>query len=292
MEIETHELKTTESARVLLASLAHPDDESFGMGGTLARYAAEGVAVHLICATKGEAGSFDEEHLTKYGSAEAVRTAELACAAQELGLTSVNYLCYRDSGMSGSPDNAHARALAAADLEEVAAKVTHVIRQRKPQVVVTFDPIGGYRHPDHIAIHKATVMAFHAAGDAAQYPNELPPFQPQKLYYLTFPRKLARWIMRLRALVGKKSQTFGRNNDIDLTDILNTDYPLHAYIDVTSAAEAKRSASDCHASQLQPPQGGLIGLVFRRAFRKETFMRAYPAPSNGLRETDLFAGVS
>ena len=169
----------------LLAVLAHPDDESFGMGGTLALYAQRGVAAYLVCATRGEAGSMDADCLDGFNDISERREFELRCAAQELGLTEVHFLGYRDSGMPGSPDNQHPQALVAAPLEEVVAKVAHYIRLLRPQVVLTFDPIGGYRHPDHIAIHQATVRAFQTAGDPAMYPDDLPPYQPQKLYYHT-----------------------------------------------------------------------------------------------------------
>ncbi|MCJ7585571.1 MAG: PIG-L family deacetylase, partial [Anaerolineales bacterium] len=148
---------------VLLAVLAHPDDESFGMGGTLALYASRGVDVHLVCATRGEVGEVDD--LKGFASIAELREAELRCAAVHLGLKGVHFLDYRDSGMDGSPDNQHPNALAAQPLDEVAAKVVHYIRELHPRVVLTFDPIGGYRHPDHIAIQKATVRAFEQAAN-------------------------------------------------------------------------------------------------------------------------------
>jgi mycothiol S-conjugate amidase len=100
--------ETTQGVRpTILAVLAHPDDESFGAGGTLARYAWSGAAVHLICATGGEEGTVDEHHLEGYGSIHERRMAELRCAAEALGLASVTMLGYRDSGMAGAPANSH-----------------------------------------------------------------------------------------------------------------------------------------------------------------------------------------
>jgi len=166
----------------ILAVLAHPDDESFGMGGTLALYAERGVQVYLACATRGEVGEVGPEYLKDYASIADLRESELRCAAGHLGLSEVFFLNYRDSGMVGSPDNDHPQALGAAPVEEVAAKVADIIREIKPQIVLTFDPIGGYRHPDHIHIHKATKLAFDLAGDAA-FERVLPPYKPEKLYY-------------------------------------------------------------------------------------------------------------
>ena len=198
---------------------------------------------------------------------------------------------YRDSGMPGSPDNLHPQALAAAPLTEVAARVTHLLRRLRPQVVITFDPIGGYRHPDHIAIQRATVEAFDAAGDPARYPDGLPGYRPQKLYFHTFGRRFLRLGVRMLSLLGRDPRRFGRNGDIDLAEIAAQEFPLHAFIRFAEVAGAKARASACHASQGGPPTGGLMGLAFRLAGGQETFMRAYPPAPPRLRERDLFEGV-
>lgn len=281
-----------ENGRRLLAVLAHPDDESFGPGGTLALYARRGVEVHLVCATGGEEGDVPPEMLREYADVSALRKAELRCAASCLGLAGVHFLGYRDSGMAGSPHNDDPGALAAAPVEEVAQKVTEYIRALRPQVVITFDPIGGYRHPDHIAIHKATVEAFRAANDAKHYPDDLAPFQPQKLYYHTFPRRFLGLLVKLMPLIGQNPHKWGRNHDIDLTRLASDHYPIHARIDYREVEELKRKASACHASQDGPPTTGLLRYVFRLVDGQETFMRAYPPAPPGLKEKDLFSGVA
>ncbi len=281
---------TLESRR-LLAVLAHPDDESFGPGGTLALYAHRGAEVHLACATRGEVGTVAAELLQGHKDVAELREHELRCAAQHLRLSGVHFMGYRDSGMPGSPDNLHPQSLAAAPLDEVAARVTHLLRSLRPQVVVTFDPIGGYRHPDHIAIQRATVAAFDAAGDSARYPDGLPAYRPQKLYFHTFGRRFLRLAVRGMALLGRDPGRFGRNGDIDLADIAAQDFPIHAYIRFGEVAQAKARATACHASQGGPPTGGLMGLAFRLAGGEETFMRAYPPAPARLRERDLFEGV-
>ncbi len=277
----------------LLSVLAHPDDESFGMGGTLAFYAQRGVAVHLICATRGEAGDVDELYLKGFRSIAERRESELRCAAMKLGLAGVHFLGYRDSGMPGTPDNQHPQALMNAPLEEVAAKVAHTIRELRPQVVLTFDPIGGYKHPDHIAIHKATVRAFELAG-LADYQDGLPPYRPEKLYFSIIPKGILRLAVKLMPLFGKDPRRFGRNGDVDLTSLVKEgDFPIHAVIDYSAASAAKDDATLCHESQLG-------GLSLRRGpmrwaqvlfGQKEHFMRAYPPPQNGRREIDLFANL-
>ncbi|NLG71513.1 MAG: GlcNAc-PI de-N-acetylase [Chloroflexi bacterium] len=282
----------TVARRVLLAVLAHPDDESFGMGGTLALYAQRGVDVYLICATRGEAGMMAPEFLKGFDSAAQRREHELRCAAEKLGLKDVFFLDYRDSGMPGSPDNEHPMALCKAPLEDVSGQIVHFIRTLRPQVVVTFDPIGGYRHPDHIAIHNATVHAFHAAGDPQQFPSDQAPYQPQKLYFHTISRRFLRLAVRAMPLFGKDPRKWGQNQDIDLTTLAAEDFPVHAVIDYRAVRERKMDAATCHASQGGSAMiNGLMGWVIRMAGSKETFMQAYPPPRPRTRVRDLFEGI-
>ncbi len=278
---------------VLLAVLAHPDDETFGMGGTLAYYARRNVAAHLICATRGEAGDVDEEYLKGYRSIAERREAELRCAAGKLGLAGVYFLGWRDSGMPGSVDNQHPQALIQQPLEEVAGQIAHYIRRLKPDVLITFDPIGGYRHPDHIFIHQATVKAFRMATDENwQDADHLPPYRPAKFYFQTIPRGFLRFIVRLLRLFGKDPRKYGRNRDIDLVAISEVDFPTHAVINYRRVADIRDEASRCHASQ---GGGSLTGGLFaplRRIFAsKELYMQYYPEPKNGRVEQDLFEGV-
>jgi LmbE family N-acetylglucosaminyl deacetylase len=278
----------------LLSVLAHPDDESFGMGGTLARYAWSGANVHLICATGGEEGTVDPALLQGYGSIAELRAAELQRAAEALGLTSVINLGYRDSGMPGAPSNSHPDALAAQPLERVTARVCHEIRRLRPQVVVTFDPIGGYRHPDHIAIHNATVAAFHAAGDPAQFPGDLPAYAPQKLYYHTFGRRLLRAIVAVMPLFGQDPRRFGRNQDVDIASLAEVEFPIHARVDTLAVNAAREAAVRSHVSQggaSAGPVRQLLGRAFALVGGYETFSRAFPEAPPGLSERDLFAGV-
>jgi N-acetyl-1-D-myo-inositol-2-amino-2-deoxy-alpha-D-glucopyranoside deacetylase len=280
--------------KTLLAVLAHPDDESFGMGGTLALYAERGIDVHLVCATRGEVGEVGPEYLKEYTSISELRESELRCAAGHLGLTEVHFLDYRDSGMVGSPDNEHPQALFAAPVEEVATKIVDFMRKVKPQVVLTFDPIGGYRHPDHIHIHEATKLAFDLAGDAA-FERDLPPYQPRKLYYHTIPKRFIRFAINLLRLLGKDPRRWGRNEDIDLTQLM-VNFPTHAQINYRMVAKRKEAASLCHASQIGPT---ITGGAFRWVFRlfgfgsKDIFIKASPAPPPDSKkiEKDLFEGI-
>jgi LmbE family N-acetylglucosaminyl deacetylase len=280
--------------QTLLFVGAHPDDETFGIGGTLAQYAAAGVKVYYACATRGEAGIADPEHMKGYATPGDMRWAELKCASRTLGLADVIYLGYRDSGMSGSEDNKHPQALVAAPIDQVAGRVVKVIRELKPEVVITSDPIGGYRHPDHITIHNATVRAFHAAGDPKQYPEAGPAFQPQKLYFSAFPRGLMKVAVKLLPLVGQNPHRLGRNKDIDIASAVAVDFPVHAVVRLSKQAIVTRNeAVACYASQLGggPRRGGLLGFLRRVSRQRDLYMRHHPPVNSRQRETDLFEGT-
>ncbi len=274
------------SPRRLLAVLAHPDDESFGMGGTLALYARRGVEVYLICATRGEAG--DVADLKGYASVGDLRQAELECAAKALGLKEVHFLGYRDSGMPGSPDNDHPQALIRVPLDEVAARIVAYMRRIRPQVVVTFDPIGGYRHPDHIHIHQATVLAFEHCADPDFYAQAGSPFQPLALYYHVFPRWFLRWMVFWMRLFGKDPRRWGKNGDIDLVSLAEVEFPTHVRINIRSVLKIKDQAGACHVSQGGEERRGLLDWLEYLIGGHEDFMRAYPPVNGSLQASDLF----
>jgi LmbE family N-acetylglucosaminyl deacetylase len=279
----------TPNGRTLLAVLAHPDDESFGTGGTLALYASRGVDVHLLCATRGEVGTVAPELLAGHASVGDLRQDELQCAAGHLGLAGVHFLGYRDSGMAGSADNQHPQSLAAQPIDEVAARIASWIRRLRPQVVITFDPIGGYHHPDHIAC-QCHAPDLRAAGDPP-FPDGLEAHQPDKLYFITFHRPWLRQGIRVLRLFGRDPRRWGRNRDIDLVRIAENEFPVHAHIDIRPVAERKERASACHVSQ-QMPRPGLVGRwLMRLSDAEEVYMRGYPEPIQGLRERDLFEGI-
>jgi N-acetyl-1-D-myo-inositol-2-amino-2-deoxy-alpha-D-glucopyranoside deacetylase len=274
---------------------AHPDDESFGVGSTLAQYAASGVKVYYVCSTGGELGTVDQSHLREHDTIEKLRIAELKCAAEVLGLARVFYLGYRDSGMRGSPENKHPDSLAMAPLEEVAGRAVKIIREIKPDVVITHNSGGGYGHPDHIATHNATVKAFSAAGDPECYPEAGPVFQPGKLYFLVRPRRLMKIMVRLMPLFGQDPHHFGRNRDVDLTEMSGVEYPVHAVVRLKKqSVEIRNKAVACHASQSsgrgRPMLFRTIEIIEGLRGPRDYFMRAYPRPT-GHKEKNLFDGV-
>jgi LmbE family N-acetylglucosaminyl deacetylase len=276
----------------ILVVLAHPDDESFGMGGTLALYASQGADVRLVCATRGEVGEIDPEYKETIRSAACLRTQELRCAVDALGLSELYFLNYRDSGMPGAEANKHPKALAAQPVEQVAAEVAHLIREVRPQVVLTFDPIGGYRHPDHIAIQKATVRAFSlAASPDFNDPEGLPAFQPDSLYFHTMNKTYLKMAVAAMRLFGQNPREFGKNKDIDLVSLTEVEFPVHARINYRTVKDVRQAAAACHASQGGAEmQKGLRGMVdFLFAGHNDTFMQAYPEPKEGQKvKRDLF----
>ncbi len=281
----------------LLLSFAHPDDESFGMGATIAKYAHQGVQIALICSTNGDVGSVDPEFLNGYTSVAERRLDELRCAARTLGISEVITYGYRDSGMMGTPDNQHPDCLWQADEDVVTKRIVGDIRRLRPHVVVTFDEFGGYGHPDHIYMHRATTRAFHLAGDPSAYPDQiaagLAPWQPDKLYYNTFPKtplRIRLWLARLR---GEDPRHMGKNRDLDLQEALDRAPHSDARISVAAHHRAWDEAAACHASQLNPRHTNTLMDYLQRVFiRHQDFTRAYP-PRNGERlERDLFEGIN
>ncbi|HLF74681.1 MAG TPA: PIG-L deacetylase family protein [Anaerolineales bacterium] len=286
--------------RTILAVLAHPDDESFGIGGTLALYSRRGYDTYLICATGGEEGTMEAEHLNGNKDKAEVRSRELENAAKILGLKGVFLLGYRDSGMPGSEANKHPKAQINHPLDEVAGRVVKYIRGLKPDVVITFDPIGGYKHPDHIHIHQAIGLAFEKADDASFHPeagilsrDEGRPFKPRALYFQVFPRRILRWTVRLMPLFGKDPTKFGRNQDVNLKELAEVDFPVHVRLDIRPVAGIKHEAGAAHASQGgMQMRRGLMGFVARLVGEREDFMRAYPPVDKRFRrKRDLFDGI-
>ncbi|MBI4771705.1 MAG: PIG-L family deacetylase, partial [Chloroflexi bacterium] len=264
--------------------------------------AREGVAVHLACATRGEAGTVDPELLQDYASVGDLRWAELTCAAGALGLASVTHLGYRDSGMDGSADNGHPdalapdsgnRGLAAAPPEEVAGRIVALIRRLRPQVVLTHDPAGDYGHPDHLALHRAALLAFEAAGDPARYPECGPAFSPARLYYMNMPRRLLRLALWVLPWLGQDPARFGRNKDIDLRPLAEVNFPITTVVRTREYAGVKMAASDCHRSQLAggPPRRGPLSWAFRLAANSDSFTRARPPFNGNRKESGFFDGL-
>jgi LmbE family N-acetylglucosaminyl deacetylase len=293
--MESTKLKESDADRRLLVAFAHPDDESFGPAGTIVRYASHGVDVHYVCATRGEVGHADPELLAGYDSVADLRTAELECAAGHLGLAGLHFLGYHDSGMENAPENQNPDCLFQAPLEEVAERLTRLIRGIRPQVVLTFDPTGGYFHPDHVKMHKATTLAFHAAGDPKQFAKQLSDgllaHKPQKLYYTVFPQRLVKLVVRVLPLFGQDPAAMGRNKDVNFKRLVDIERAVTTRIHVAPWFEASLQASRCYASQMPGGDGRVFDLFRKWMHRSDLYTRVVPPFKDEQVERDLFAGI-
>jgi LmbE family N-acetylglucosaminyl deacetylase len=288
MKRDYTDMNSTQST--ILAAFAHPDDEAFGTGGTLACYAAAGTRVVLACATRGEAGEISDPALATPETLGQVREEELRCAVENMGIDELIFLDYRDSGMAGTPENDDPRAYINAPAEEVIEKLVAIIRRVKPQVVTTFEPNGGYGHPDHIAIHKHTVAAFQAAADPRQYPELGPAWQAGRLFYTAIPRS---FFDKMRVEMEKMGEDTSEFDIFEAEELGWPDEAVHVTMDVSTTVDSKWDALECHRTQFGP------GNLFRRLpddkvkelMSQEHFALAWPEPEPGLRMPDLFSGL-
>jgi LmbE family N-acetylglucosaminyl deacetylase len=276
----------------LMAVYAHPDDEQ-GISGSLAKYARQGVNTTILCATRGEVGEIAPGTNATPETLGHVREAEMRCAAAKIGLRHLFMLDYRDSGMAGTPENADPRCLHQANLLTVAEQVTRIVREQRPQVMVTFDAWGGYGHPDHIQMHKAALMAFWMAADERSFPeqlkNGLEPWAPAKLYFNVWPRS------RFQSYVEYLRQQ-GEEPPEWVTSFAQRALPdevITTRIDVREFVDLKIESLLCHATQLGP------NTMFRRVpehlwremLKTETLMLAESRTGRASNETDVFEGI-
>ncbi|MFC2067398.1 PIG-L family deacetylase [Chloroflexota bacterium] len=231
----------------LMVVHAHPDDESIGTGGILAKYSAEGIKTILVYGTRGEVGEIlNPEFISPSPDLkiEDIRTLELEKALKVLGVESVHFLGYRDSGMEGSPDNRHPQAFAKANMREATGKLVDIIRSERPHVIVTYNERGFYGHPDHIMANRVTLQAFRTADDPEyECKSRLKPWHPNKLYYIAAPISRLRMINRLALERGDKPH-FN-------PEVLGTpDDEITTVVDVREYLPQKLKAIHCHQSQI------------------------------------------
>jgi LmbE family N-acetylglucosaminyl deacetylase len=269
----------------LLAIFAHPDDETFGVGGSMAHYARRGHAVTMVCATRGEVGEITPGTGATPETLGQFREQELRDAMALLGVQDVRFLDFRDSGMFGTPENEHAGNLVNAKPESVVAPLVRVIRERQPDAVVTWDASGGYGHPDHIAIHEHATAAFDAAGDPSRYPDAGPPFSPPRLLYVAIPmEEFGRLMEQMREAGIETPDVAGEPRLAELPRV-----PVNVVIDVADHFEEKQQALLAHRTQLRDmePFMKLPLEVRREFFGREYFHLARPALPDGASIDDL-----
>ncbi len=290
--------------RRLLLVHAHPDDETIGTGATMARYAAEGVQVTLVTCTRGEYGEILVPELEHLGADREDRlgehrVGELAAACAALGVADHRFLGgpgrWRDSGMMGTAPNDRPDVFWQAPLDEAVQELARVVRDVRPQVVVTYDEVGGYGHPDHIQAHRVTLAAVDAAADAAYHPDLGPPWQVAKLYYTAIPKSVLQQGIDMLKAAGDQSGFL----DVDSADDLpfgNPDEDVTTEVDARDHLDAKIAAMRAHATQIavDGPFFALSNNVGHKAMGLEYFIlaRGQEGPREpGGRENDLFAGI-
>jgi N-acetyl-1-D-myo-inositol-2-amino-2-deoxy-alpha-D-glucopyranoside deacetylase len=299
------EMAPLDVPRRLLLVHAHPDDETIGTGATMARYAAEGAAVTLVTCTLGEEGEVlvpELEHLAaeREGGLGQHRFAELAAACEALRVSDSRFLGgpgrWRDSGMIGTAANERPECFWRADLDEAVRELVAVMREVRPQVVVTYDDNGGYGHPDHIQAHRVTVAAFDVAGDPRYEPELGEPWQPSKLYWSAVPRSVLQAGIDLLRETGDTSGFFGVESAEDLPFGV-PDEQITTAVDASDHLEAKVAAMRAHKTQIavDGPFFALSNNIGQRAFGIEhyTLVRGDRGPGSGPYdwEDDLFAGL-
>jgi LmbE family N-acetylglucosaminyl deacetylase len=257
---------------------AHPDDESWLTGGTLARAASEGHRVVLVTATDGERGLAGVED--GVGSVLARRrAAELAEAAHALGVHRIDSLGYGDSGLRPAPDDSH--AFAHADVEEAAERLARLLVRERADVLTIYDANGGYGHPDHVQVHHVGVRAAQLAGT----PVVLEATAPAELF------RAALWVMRLAG------HALGRNPPLGKSQIFTTRRLLTHRVRVKAFLPAKRAALAAHGSQRRAAGQGRVldwtlrlpGPVFTLAFGREWFVEHGRRP--GRLQQDIFVSL-
>ncbi|MFD2767390.1 N-acetyl-1-D-myo-inositol-2-amino-2-deoxy-alpha-D-glucopyranoside deacetylase [Micromonospora eburnea] len=288
---------TTLPDRRLLLVHAHPDDESIGTGSTMAHYAAAGAHVTLVTCTLGEEGEIHVPELAQLAAAEAdqlggYRLGELAAACAALGVTDHRFLGgagrYRDSGMMGLATNEHPRAFWQADLDEAAGQLLEVMREVRPQVLITYDANGFYGHPDHIQAHRVAMRAVELAAAEG--------IAPAKVYWTAMPRSVLE--AGLNSFTEASDNPFAGIDSVDDLPFGTPDPEIAACIDATDQHAAKEAAMRAHATQIPATSwlysiAGNFGAEFM-GVEYFTLAVGEKGPGHGPYgwEDDLFAGLS
>ena len=258
----------------LMAVLAHPDDESLGIGGTLAKYAGEGVETYLVTATRGERGRFGESGERPSPDVVGhVREAELREAARVLGVREVRFLDYYDGNLDQ------------VNVIEAVARIADHLRRVKPHVVITFGPEGAYGHPDHIAISQLATAAVVAAGGGH---GSGQPHRVSKLYYMEWSRQ--KWEAYQTALRGLISKVDG----IERKSSPWPDWTLTTVLDTSQFWPTVWKAVSCHKTQMTIYTNleHLSDENHKAIWGTQEFYRAFSLVNGGReRESDLFEGL-
>jgi mycothiol S-conjugate amidase len=280
----------------LLTVHAHPDDEASKGAGTVAKLHAEGVHTVLVCCTGGEAGdilnpAMDSEEVK--ARLHEVRMEELAESVRIIGYDDLVLLGYRDSGMPDSEANLDPRSFAQADLDEAVGRLVRIIREHRPQVIVTYDEEQSrYPHPDHLRVHEISVLAFDAAGDPSRFPGDGDPWQPSKLYY-------SGWSVKRMLAMHERFLALGLESPMTperVADMLEhaEDERMTTHVDVSDFADVRGRALLAHRTQVDPTSPFWFGLPEeeeRTVHPYDDYILARSLVDTELPEDDVFAGI-
>jgi N-acetyl-1-D-myo-inositol-2-amino-2-deoxy-alpha-D-glucopyranoside deacetylase len=285
---------------------AHPDDETINNGATMARYVAEGAAVTLLTCTLGEEGEVLVPALAQLAADQAdqlggYRISELAAAMAAVGVTDWRFLGgagrYRDSGMMDTPANDKPRAFWRADLAEAVAHAVAVVREVRPQVLVTYDENGGYGHPDHIQAHRVAMAAVEAAADPGYRPDLGEAWHVAKVYWNAMPRSVVQAGIDAMAALGEASP-FEELGDLDEVPFAVSDDVVTTAVDGRAYAGRKEAAMRAHPTQMTVDGPffalsnnlghSVLGTEYYRLVRGS---RGPAGPGAQGWEDDLFAGL-
>lgn len=268
----------------VLAAFAHPDDEGFGSGGTLAMLAARGAQVTLVCATNGDVGEISDPALATPANLYQVRQQELRRAMAVTGVADVRFFNYRDSGMAGTDDNNHPDSLHQAAAGTVVGRLVEIIRERRPDIVITHDPSGGYGHPDHRAMSRHTTAAYRQdVGEGGILDG-----RAALLYYVCFPRSNFQRMWRKMVELDITPPFASR----DIESVGTPDDEVTTVLELSHWVDIKIESLNCHRTQIDPngPFAQLPAEMTREIMGKEYYTLVLP---EGLgTDGDLLAGFS
>jgi N-acetyl-1-D-myo-inositol-2-amino-2-deoxy-alpha-D-glucopyranoside deacetylase len=293
----------------LMTVHAHPDDETIGTGGTMAKAVRAGHRVVLVTCTRGEQGEIvvkemdTPENHRRLGE---IRAGELEAAMGVLGVTEWENLGYRDSDMMGREGNNDPRTFWQADLDEAARRLTWLIRKYKPDVVTTYNAFGGYGHPDHIRVHDTAIRAVPRAGDPNWYPEQLEaglePWTPKKFYEHAMPESIRRKMNERLAELGTETGWLPPKDatpeqlaeyEARMAQMLTPDDQVTTWIDISDVLETKWEAIQKHVTQINMdfPFMKLGFEGWKEFWGRETYVLRESMVDSTIPESDVFAGL-
>jgi N-acetyl-1-D-myo-inositol-2-amino-2-deoxy-alpha-D-glucopyranoside deacetylase len=293
----------------LMTVHAHPDDETIGTGGTMAKAVRAGHRVVLVTCTRGEQGEIvvkemdTPENHRRLGE---IRAGELEAAMGVLGVTEWENLGYRDSDMMGREGNNDPRTFWQADLDEAARRLTWLIRKYMPDVVTTYNAFGGYGHPDHIRVHDTAIRAVPRAGDPNWYPEQLEaglePWTPKKFYEQAMPESIRRKMNERLAELGTETGWLPPKDatpeqlaeyEARMAQMLTPDDQVTTWIDISDVLETKWEAIQKHVTQINMdfPFMKLGFEGWKEFWGRETYVLRESMVDSTIPESDVFAGL-